>query len=185
MEYVVMLGLLSLVGAGVAAVYARLRQLRARVVGAWKQQDAATRRRNECLLDFAAVLAGYLPQEDMMVREMRRLAEDSGRALNAAAMPLLGMANGLNETEQQLQRSISHAARAMEAATPMLHSEQLLGLYHALAVSCRMQEEAAQAYNRSVVDFNAVLDAPMPRLLAPLLGFSALDELATPPREQV
>lgn len=178
MEYIVALALLVTVGACVVAAYARLHHLYGRVQGAWAKWNEATRRRNDCLGDFVAVFASFLPQEDMLPRDIRRWVEDSSRALEATpAAPLLGAGHVLTAAERQLRRMMTYSGRAMEATPRMRESDQLLGLYQAMAVSRHQQEEVAGYYNRSVHDYNAALNEPLTRLLAPVLGFAPVEEV--------
>ncbi len=185
MEYIVALALLVLVGACVVAAYARLHHLNGRVQSAWKRWNTATRQRNDCLGDFVAVFASFLPQDDMLPRNMRRWAEDSSRALAATpGAPLLGAGQLLADAERHLLHMMRSSGQALEDIPQLRESDQLLGLYQAMAVSHSRQEEVARFYNRSVHDYNAALDEPLSRLLAPMLGFAPVDEL-TPPRQRV
>lgn len=178
MVYIVALALLVLVGAWLAAAYARLHHLYGRVQGAWVSWQAATMHRNECLGDFVAVFAGFLPREDMLPRNMRRWVADSHRALQATpAAPLRGTAHLLGDTERCLARSIRSSGHAMESTPLMRDCEQLLGLYQAMAVSRHRQEELTRLYNRSVHDYNTALAEPLTRLLAPVLGFAPVESL--------
>ena len=178
MEYIVALALLVAVGACVAAAYARLHHLYVRVQGAWEKWNAATRRRNDCLGDFIAVFASFLPREDMLPRNMRRWMEDSRRALEATpAAPQLGAGHELGDTEHQLRRMMIYSGRTLEASPHMQESDQLLGLYQAMAVSRHQQEEIADFYNRSAHDYNSALNEPISRLLAPVLGFAPVEEV--------
>ena len=187
MEYLIALTLLVLVGAWVVGAYIRLHHLYERVQGAWVKWHSAAEHRNECLGDFVAVFACHLPQEDMLARDIRRWAEDSRRALAARpAAPLQGSCHELELTERQLRRIMRYSGRAMEATPPVTdENEQLLGLYHTMALSDRLQQQQAHAYNRTVHDFNSALDEPAMRLLGPTLGFSPMDNLnANPPWER-
>ena len=178
MEYIIALTLLVAVGAWVVGAFIRLHHLYERVQLAWEKWHFATRHRNDCLGDFVAVFASYLPQEDMLARDMRRWAEDSRRALAALpAAPILGAGQVLGHAESKLQRMMRYSGRAVEATPLLRENEQLLGLYQAMAISHRMQEEEARLYNRSVHDFNSALDEPAMRLIAPTLGFCPMDDL--------
>ncbi len=179
MEQIIALSLLVAVAAWMVASFARLEHLNRRVQQAWKKWNHATRRRNDCLGDFVTVYASYLPREDMLPRKMRRWAEDSRRALEELPhAPMLGSSESLGLAEKHLQRLLRHTRRLMESNPPVDANEQLLGLYQAMSVSLRMQVEEAHYYNRSVHDYNAALDEPITRLVAPLLGFAPVDELA-------
>lgn len=178
MEYLIALTLLVLVGAWVVGAYIRLHHLYVRVQGAWKKWHSAAEHRNECLGDFVAVFACHLPQEDMLARDIRRWSEDSRRALAAQpAAPLQGHVHELELTERHLRRILRYSGRAMEATPQADETEQLLGLYHTMALSDRLQQEEAHIYNRTVRDFNAALDEPAMRLIGPTLGFSPIDDL--------
>lgn len=178
MNYIAALALLVAVMACLVGEYVRLEHLKRRVEGAWNQWNHATRRRNERLGDFVAVLASYLPQEDELAREMRRWVTDSGRALAAQhGAPALGCGAKLSEAERHLQVMMRSSGRAVESSTELRDNVQLQELYQAMATSHLMQSAETQHYNRLVHDYNAALAAPMTRLLAPVLGFSALEEI--------
>ena len=179
MNYIAALALLVAVMACLVGEYVRLEHLKRRVEGAWNQWNHATRRRNERLGDFVAVLASYLPQEDELAREMRRWVTDSGRALAAQhGAPALGCGARLSEAERRLQVMMLSSGHAVESNAEMRACVQLQELYHAMATSHLMQSAETQHYNRLVHDYNAALSAPMTRLLAPVLGFSALEEIS-------
>ena len=181
MEQIAALSLLVAVAAWMVASFARLEHLNRRVQQAWQKWNHATRRRNDCLGDFVAVYASYLPREDMLPRDMRRWAEDSRRALEELPhAPILGSAQSLGLAEKHLQRLLRHTRRLMESSPPEDANEQLIGLYQAMAISLRLQVEEARYYNRSVHDYNSALDEPITRLVAPLLGFAPAEELAPP-----
>lgn len=180
MEYIIALALLVAVGGWVVAAYTRLEQLYRRAQGAWERWNAATQQRNDCLGDFVAVFASFLPREDMLPRDMRKWAEDSQRELTSTPKaPLQGTGKHLSNAEYELRRMIRSSGHAMETEPRMKESEQLLGLYQAMAVSRSRQEEVAQFYKRSAHDYNIALNEPLTRFLAPVLGFSPLDELET------
>lgn len=182
MEYLIALALLVLVGAWVVGAFIRLHHLHERVQSAWEKWQSATQHRNDCLGDFVSLFACYLPQEDTLARDMRRWAEDSRRALAALTnAPVLGAGQVLGHAERNLERILRYSGRTVEATPQLRENEQLLGLYQAMAVSHRMQAEEARLYNRSVHDFNAALDEPAMRLLAPTLGFSPMDEISGRP----
>lgn len=178
MNYIAALALLVAVMAWLVGEYMRLEHMKRRVEGAWSQWNHATRRRNERLGDFVAVLASYMPKEDQLAREMRRWMTDSGRALDAQhGAPVQGSGTKLSEAERRLQVMMRSSGRAVETNAEMRASVQLQELYQAMAVSHLMQSAETQHYNRLVHDYNAALSAPMTRLLAPVLGFSALEEI--------
>lgn len=178
MNYIAALALLVAVMAWLVGEYMRLEHLKKRVEGAWSQWNHATRRRNERLGDFVTVLASYIPKEDQLAREMRRWVTDSGRALDALhGAPIQGSGTRLSEAEQRLQVMMSSSGRAVETNAEMRASVHLQELYQAVAVSHLMQSAETQHYNRLVHDYNAALETPMTRLLAPVLGFSALEEI--------
>lgn len=184
MELLVSFTLLVAVGAWLAAAYARLHHLHSRVQSAWAQWSRATCRKNECLGDFLSVFAGYLPQGDMLPRQMRRWTEDSQRALLAAptAPPPGGLAS-LEKAERSLRRMLGDSVQTLENSAPMREDEHLLQLCSAISVSLFQQEEIARHYNRHAADYNHALSAPTGRLVGGLFGFNPATELPPSAKE--
>lgn len=180
MEILTALTLLVAVIAWLAAAYARLQHLYRDVQFAWKKWYTATRHRNECLSDFVAVFAGFLPQENMLPRDMRKWTEDSSRALEALpGAPIAGTGHLLENAEQELRRIMTSSGHTIENAPRLRECDQLLGLYQAMTISRNQQEEEGRFYNRSAHIYNSALDEPLTRLLAPLLGFSPVEVLSS------
>lgn len=182
MEMLVSFTLLVAVGAWLAAAYARLHHLYSRVQSSWEQWSRATCRKNECLGDFLSVFSGYLPQGDMLPRQMRRWAEDSQRALLAApSVPLPGSLDSLGVAERHLRRMLGDSVQTLERSPEMRENECLLQLCNAISVSLFQQEEIARHYNRHVADYNHALAAPTGRLVGGLFGFNSATEVPPVP----
>ena len=175
MEYLVAFALLVAMGAWVVSSYLRLFHLYERVQGAWLQWTDATRLRNECLGDFLQAFASYLPQGDMLPRDMRRWAEDSERALSATAgAPRRGNFAGLGSAERHLRRVVSHSVHTLVTTRNMREDAHLCELCAAMSASLYRQEELAGVYNRSVAEYNSALRAPGARMVAGLFGFAPM-----------
>ena len=118
------------------------------------------------------VFAAYLPQGDILPRDMRRWAADSARALVAApAAPRCGNLANLASAERHLRRVVSHSVHTLETTQTMRDDARLQELSHAVSVALYRQEELAGFYNRSVAEYNTELAAPCGKLLGGLFGF--------------
>ena len=178
MEYAVPLGILVAFVAWVVATFSRLHHLHRMAGVAWSRWSRATRHRNECLADFTTIFSGYLPQEDMRPRNLRRLTDDSSRALEAHPdLPAGDELRDLGHAEKSLRRVVVSAVQVMENSAPMRGDSMLNELSTRVSLSLFQQDELTRSFNRSVGDFNLALTAPGARLVAGMFGFSPLEEI--------
>lgn len=178
MEYIIPLALLVAVAAWLTAVFHRLNHLYGQVQSAWMQWSHATRQRNECLGDFTAVFSGYLPQGDMLPRDLRRLTEDSQRALSSSPQaPMAGAMGAVGEAERALRRVVGDSVQTLESSAPMRENQRLLQLCSQMSVTLFQQEQMARSYNRLAADYNQALSAPSGRLVGGIFGFLPVDSM--------
>lgn len=176
MEYVVSFTLLVALLAWVVSSYLRLFHLYEQVQGAWAAWSKAARRRNECLADFVKTFAGLLPAGDVLPRDIRHWAEDSGRVLDATPTPPgQGGTTGLCLAERQLRRAVAGSLHTVETTLSLRDNELLQSLCSALSVSLRRQDELVLCYNRSAGEYNAALASPGVGLVASLFGFAPVE----------
>lgn len=176
--YLIPLALLVAVAAWLTAVFHRLNHLYGQVQSAWVQWSHATRQRNECLGDFAAVFSGYLPQGDMLPRDLRRLTEDSQRALTASPQaPVAGRMLSMGAAERALRRVVGDSVQTLENSDRMRGNQHLLQLCSQMSVTLFQQEQIARSYNRFAADYNQALSAPGGRLVGGLFGFVPVDSM--------
>lgn len=178
MEYVVPLGILVAFLAWIVSTFSRLHHLQSMAYTAWAKWSAATQYRNECLADFTTAFSDYLPREDVRPRNLRRMADDSRRSLDAhQALPAGDDVRLLCHAEKTLRRVVVSAVQAMEDSEAMRKDAQLAELCTRVSLSLFQQEELTRSYNRSVGNFNLALASPGARLVAGLFGFSPLEEM--------
>lgn len=178
MEYAVPLGILVAFAAWIVATFSRLNHLHRMAVQAWARWNEATRMRNACLADFTIIFSGHLPQEDMRPRNLRRLTDDSARALASyQALPGGDDMRLLSRSEKSLRQVVVSAVQTMESSASMRGDTTLNELSSRVSLSLFEQDELTRLFNRSVGDFNLALTAPGARLVAGLFGFSPLEEM--------
>lgn len=178
MEYVVPLGILVAFFAWIIATFSRLHHLRNAVLSAWTKWSEATQRRNECVADFTDLFSGYLPRGDVRPRNLRRLADDSRRSLDAhSGLPAMDEVRHLSHAEKSLRRVVMSAVAAMENSEAMRRDTLLAELCTRVSLSLFTQDEFARSYNRTVGNFNLALTAPGARFVATLFGFSPLEQI--------
>lgn len=184
MAYLVSFALLVAVLAWVVGVYNNLEHLRGAVCNCWGQWRKATHRRNECLADFAAVFASFMPQGDSLPRDLRRMAEDSDRSLALALEPRWSRMHGfLGGAEQALRKVVDLSVQAVEDSPELRRHEALQRLCTSVTVSLYQQAQIASLFNRAAADYNSALASPSARFLAPVLGFLAADPLDVPAQD--
>lgn len=177
MEYVVPLGILVAFFAWIIATFSRLHHLHSAVLGAWARWSEATRRRNECVVDFTDLFSGYLPRGDVRPRNLRRLADDSRRTLDShREPPATDDVRQMSHAEKSLRRVVMSAVQAMEDSEAMRQDTALAELCTRVSLSLFTQDELTRSYNRSVGNFNLALTAPGARFVAGLFGFSPLEQ---------
>lgn len=178
MEYVVPLGILVAFIAWIIATFSRLSHLQRMAAMAWSRWSRVTQYRNECLGDFTTLFSGYLPQGDVRPRNLRRLTDDSRRALDAQhVLPALEEVQHLSRAEKSLRQLLVGAVQAMENSALMREDARLNELSSQVSLCLFQQDELTRTYNRSVGNFNTALTAPGASLVAGLFGFAPLEEI--------
>lgn len=178
MEYIVPLGILVAFLAWIVATFSRLHHLHSMAHSAWAKWSAATQYRNECVTDFTTIFSGYVPGEDLCTQDLRRLADDSRRSLDAhRSMPEREEAHRLGLAEKSMRRVVMNAVQTMEDSQAMRSDAHLAELCTRVSLSLFQQDELTRSYNRSVGNFNLALAAPGARLVAGMFGFTPLEEI--------
>lgn len=181
MMYVVSFGLLVAVVAWLVAVYNKLNLLRAQVQDAWRQWSRVTAERNERLGHFAALMAGCLPRDAMLPRDLRRLAEDSRLALSARpCAPRPGGLKGVRETELGLRQRVGDSVCAIENDGAMRANADLLQGCREVTDALSLQEDIARAYDRFAGDYNHALSGPAAHVVAGVFGFVPVAQMYHP-----
>ncbi len=183
MAYLVSFALLVALAAWTVGVYNNLEHLRRVVCNCWGQWRKATHHRNECLADFAAVFALFLPRDDKLARHLRRLVEDSERSLALSLEPRWSSTHGfVGGAEEVLRLAVARSVQRVEDSPIMREHEHLQRLCSNMSVSLYQQEQVAALFNHAAGEYNAALGAPSARLLAPIFGFCQADTLESAPK---
>lgn len=178
MQYLVSFALLVAVVAWMVGIYNNLCHLRGVVCSCWCQWRKATHRRNECLRDFTAALASFVPQDDPLPHFLRRLVADSEHSLSLAHEPRWSTLHGfVGGAEQLVRQAVERSVQVVEDSPAMRAHEHLQRLCSSMAVSIYQQDQVAELFNRAAREYNSALGRPSARLLAPLFGFAAADPL--------
>lgn len=184
MPYLVSFALLVTLAAWMVGVYNNLEHLRSVVCYCWGQWRKVTHQRNECLADFVALFAMFLPQGDALPVDLKRLVEDSERTLALAFEPRWSRMHGfVGGAEQLLRLTVARSVQVVDDTPAMRQHEPLQRLCCTMAVALEQQDRVTALFNRAAAEYNAALTAPSARFLAPLFGFVAADPL-TPGQEQ-
>lgn len=178
MPYLISIALLVALVAWMVGVYNNLEHLREIVCNCWGQWCRVTHFRNECAADFTTAFAAFLPPEDALPRDLRRLTKDSERSLALAMEPRWNEEHGfMGRAEQLLRSSLGRAVQMVEDSPAMREHEPLRLLCSNMAVSLYQQEQVAAMFNHAAREYNAALAVPSARLLAPVFGFRRADTL--------
>lgn len=178
MAYLVSFALLVALLAWMVGVYNNLEHLRGVVCNCWGQWRVATHRRNECLNDFVAAFASFMPRGDALPRDLRRMVEDSERSLALALEPRWSGRYGmLGRAELILRRAVARSVQVVEDTPGMRDHEHLRRLCSSMSVSLYQQDQVAALFNHAALEYNAALASPSARLLAPIFGFDRADAL--------
>ena len=174
MQYIVSLALLVALAAWMVGVYNNLNHLREAVCRCWSQWRVVTQRRNMELKDFASSLSSYVPQESSLPGNLLRLVADSERSLLLSDRPRWCSRHGfLGGAERLLRMTVTQAVQAVE----MQSDSHLQQLCHSVSASLYQQDQVTELFNHAAREYNAALMLPSARILAPVLGFSAVDSL--------
>lgn len=172
MAYLISLALLVAVLGWVVTVYKHLQHLRSAVLGNWHHWVHATHRRNDCLADVAEVFSSLLPQDELLPQHLRRLVGDSERALKLLAEPGWGVDSDFFPADEwQVQQAVQRALFEVEITPRLRNHERLQRLSSQMTVALYQQEQYARIFNLSAKEYNAALNHPSGRLVAPIFGF--------------
>lgn len=172
MVYLISLALLVAVFGWVMTVYKHLQHLRSSVLGSWHRWVHATHRRNDCLADVADIFSSLMPQGELLPRHLRRLVYDSERALKLLQEP--GWGNGsdfLPAEEWQLQQAAQRSLHEAEINPPLRDHEHLQRLCGQMSVALYQQQQYTRLFNLAAQEYNAALNHPSGRIVAPIFGF--------------
>lgn len=178
MIYLVSLALFVILGAWLVSVYSRFNHLYARVQESWKQWADATKVRNSCLGDFTRRFSAELPKDSVLPRDLRRLLEDSSRALQATTgAPEQGEHQQIGEYEKRLRQAMSSSVSALESSPVMRDDHRLMALCRDMSASLVQQEQFARFYNRHAGLYNEALNSPGGKLFGSMMGFSPVERI--------
>lgn len=184
MQYLISFALMVAFAAWLVGVYNNLCLLRSAVCNCWGQWRKATHHRNECLIDFAAAFASFVPQDNPLPESLRRMAAESERSLALLSRePRWSSCHGfLSGAESLLRQTVERSVQAVEDSPAMRAHEHLQRLCSGVAVSLYQQDQVATLFNRAALEYNAALARPSARLLAPIFGFNGADPLLPEPQ---
>lgn len=178
MVYLVCLAMFVILGAWLVSLYSRISHLYGRVQDSWRQWTKATEERNSRLGDFTRLFSEGLPKDALLPRDLRRLADDSARALKAASgMPEHGSLRLITESEKRLRHAMASSLIALESNQKMRDDRRLMSLCSEMSVSLVQQEQFARFYNRHVGAYNDALNSPGGRLFGSMMGFSPMERM--------
>jgi len=178
MIYLVCLAMFVILGAWLVSVYSRFNHLYARVQESWKQWADATKLRNSFLGDFTRRFSAELPKDSVLPRDLRRLLEDSSRALQATTKaPEQGGSQLISKYEKLLRQVMASSLVALENDPVMRDDHRLSALCRDMSVSLVQQDQFARFYNRHAGLYNEALNSPGGRLFGSMMGFSPVERL--------
>ncbi len=178
MIYLVCLAMFVILGAWLVSVYSRFNHLYARVQESWKQWADATKIRNSFLGDFTRRFSAELPKDSVLPRDLRRLLEDSSRALQATTKaPEQGGSQLIGKYEKLLRQVMASSVIALENNPVMRDDHRLSALCRDMSVSLVQQDQFARFYNRHAGLYNEALNSPGGRLFGSMMGFSPVERL--------
>jgi LemA protein len=172
MTYLWLLALLALVVYAVSR-YNRLVTLRERYRNAFSQIDVQLRRRYDLIPNLVETAKGYLAHErDTLEAVVRARTEAMKADETAAANPGEPAAMlGLVAAEQTLTGHLTRFLGLVEGYPELRGSETMLQLQEELASTENRIAFARQAYNDSVMRYNATRGAVPTNLVATAFGF--------------
>lgn len=171
MEILISVGLLVAVAAWGARLCHRLFCLRAELRGAWEAWMQDTRSRNETLEAFAELFSLLMPAGEMQPRTLRRLVADSERLLRAGEALLWQATAAECTAEGELRRAAELAARTVEERAALRGHESLGPLCERLLTAMERQSQSGARLQAAAEAYNAALQEPPARLVAPGMGF--------------
>lgn len=178
MAYLVSFALLVALGSWIVGVYNNLEHLRGVVCNCWGQWRRATHRRNECLNDYVAAFAVFMPVNSTLPHDLRRMVEASESSLALAVEPRWSGGAGVpGGGEWLLRRAVAQSLQVVEETPVMRGHEHLQRLCSSISVCLYQQDQVAASFNHAARAYNEALASPSARLLAPLLGFARADAL--------
>ena len=175
----ILLGILLVLGTGVALMYNRLIRDRNRVDSAWSDIDVQLQRRHDLIPQLVAAVDQYADYE--------RATLEAVTSLRATAMDIQSIAER-GDAENELMSGVSRLIALSEKYPDLKASENFLKLQRDLVETENYLQFARRFYNGSVRQYNTTVETVPSNIVAGLFRFTqreffqkASDDVASVP----
>ncbi len=162
--------------------YNRLVQARNGVHNAYAQIDVQLQRRYELIPNLVATCKAYMTHERetlVQVTEARQQGQQANASLRQNPTDTAARA-ALAQAEQTLTAGLSRMAMVLENYPELKADRSVQSLFEELASTENRVSFSRQAFNDAIMSYNNLRESLPAALLAPALGFVAIDPLPAP-----
>lgn len=181
MEWLIVLGIVALVGGYVIAIYNKLVSLTRRVEEAWSDIQVQMRRRYDLIPNLVETVKGYVGHE--------RGTLEAVTAARAAAISAGGAPSDQARAETMLQGALRSLFAVAENYPDLKANRNFLALQHDIADTENRIQSARRFYNGNVRELNITVGQFPSNLVARQFGFGTAEffeledpSAAEPPR---
>jgi LemA protein len=160
--WIVLVGLVVLLGLALVLLYNRLVRLRNRVDNAWAQVDVQLRRRYDLIPNLVETVKGYASHERATFEEVTRARTAAQQAKTVDEQA---------EAENMLTAAIGRLFAVAEAYPELRATENFQQLQAQLEETEQKIAVARQIYNDTVLAYDTALETVPTNIVASMFGF--------------
>jgi len=174
MEWLIVLGIIVIVGIYAIATYNTLVRMRNWVRESWSQIDVQLKRRHDLIPNLVETVKGYAKHEQ----------ETLDKVIRARNMLLSGSPNERMAADHELQAALKSIFALAEAYPDLKANQNFLHLQEELTNTENKVAYSRQLYNKTVADYNTKREQFPSNLIANMFGFREEQLLAIPEAEK-
>jgi len=173
-EWLIVLGIIVIVGIYAIATYNTLVRMRNWVRESWSQIDVQLKRRHDLIPNLVETVKGYAKHEQ----------ETLDKVIRARNMLLSGSPNERMAADHELQAALKSIFALAEAYPDLKANQNFLHLQEELTNTENKVAYSRQLYNKTVADYNTKREQFPSNIIANMFGFREEQLLTIPEAEK-
>lgn len=162
--FLIVIGVVIVIGLSIAAKYNQLVSLRNRIENAWSQIDVQLRRRYDLIPNLVETVKGYAAHEKEV---FEKVSEARSAMMNAQGAQAQG------EAQNQITSALKSLFAVAEAYPQLKANENFMMLQEELSGTESKIAYARQFYNDQVMTFNTIIQSFPGNIIAGMFGFTS------------
>ncbi|MBN2367244.1 MAG: LemA family protein [Calditrichaeota bacterium] len=162
MGFLILLGVLLVLGIWIVSMYNGLVKLRNQVKNAWAQIDVQLKRRHDLIPNLVETARGYMKHERETFESITKARSQAVEANTVAEK---------SKAEGQLNQALSRFMLVVENYPDLKANQNFLALQEELTSTENKVSFARQFYNDQVLQFNTRIESVPTNIIAGMFGF--------------